>query len=1204
MDTPGVQITLPSLDANSTYQFQVRATHDTNGNDSAWSSTRDVSTNPLVPMPPENFRSLAVTANSFTLLWDGQEELTNYTLEGRIGGEAWQPWATLEANAISVPISGVASSTVYEFRLTATNASGSATSILSVTTYPVAPSNFSTIQTVDSVAFTWTAQDNLTGYTLEYKKSIDPDSEWQIWMPAPGANVTGATITGLASSTAYNFRLTATNTSGSSAYATASATTIPAAPPNFRVASQTINSVTLVWDGQSNLNGYTLEYKTETGWMKWFDPETTATSATITSLLSSTVYDFRLTATNASGSSEHATDSGLTLPLSPTNFRSTSQTDDSVTLAWNSQSNLAGYTLEFKKSSVDTWSTYSNSINGFITTFNVTGLEHDTKYEFRLTARNASGNSNPAEVRDVETVRIGTNYAVLFAGGYNVSNNHERYYQSFRELYSVLVYQHGLARENIWVIYADGTDSGADRRNPNRSWLWDPLSINSDMSFANGSNVMQATGANLEAAFTTLGNKMTASDHLLFFTYDHGTDSSRSSSDIGNEKLCGWGENISAVSVAKSVEKIKEGHITLVFSQCFAGGILAAIIDPITGQKKIQTNAKIYGMAASNHYEPAWSGFPSGFAGSFIAAISPHRGNKTLTNEIFVYAKTNDLFACNSVYQNNEGHDENKIEHPWGIGETFSIFVSASGYSYGSGPRIIPWSQENMLITNGPQYALDALEFVKSDSVYINFSYRNSLNADVSGTVTVVGDSLAQPVTFDLDNSSFVEDEDGVWQLATNLNLGTFGAGWYSAFIELFVEGEYTVLERSFNVAEVSLDIGDTLADAQSIVPGETEYIITGIIGDGIYGGCDVDIFRYDATDEDIGKTLVVATIADWTSTMPVDTYLRLFDAVGTELAQGIYSFNSGIMSLYHTITAAAVYYIGVSAFGNWEYDPNMPNSGLEGDAGMYQLEVHISETMPNLSMFYDFCWIDNLIITTDPTETFSYFGFTENDTIYINYKFVNDGFVEIDDPNVVNRVTITGADGYSRSEDFTMSALQPGEFQTLPQNFEWDKLGAGTYTITVTLDVNGVLGELSVDDNTVSWEFTVGRLGDAPVNLRATTTGQTALALQWNTIADATEYVLQRKGPGEDDFRTIYIGTNARYIDQNLTADTTYEYRVYAVGTVFSDVVSIKTAAAQINGNTATDMPMILPPALEDGKVYLRRRGIGRFQMTGIWDS
>jgi len=88
-----------------------------------------------------------------------------------------------------------------------------------------APANFRSIsQTANSVTLEWTAQDNLTGYTLEYKKSTD--SKWTTWTPAPGSSASSATITDLTANTAYIFRLTATNASGS-AFSETSATTPP-----------------------------------------------------------------------------------------------------------------------------------------------------------------------------------------------------------------------------------------------------------------------------------------------------------------------------------------------------------------------------------------------------------------------------------------------------------------------------------------------------------------------------------------------------------------------------------------------------------------------------------------------------------------------------------------------------------------------------------------------------------------------------------------------------------------------------------------------------------------------------------------------------------------------------------------------------------------------------------------------------------------
>ena len=108
-------------------------------------------------------------------------------------------------------------------------------------------------------------------------------------------------------------------------------------------------------------------------------------------------------------------------------------------------------------------------------------------------------------------------------------------------------------------------------------------------------------------------------------------------------------------------------------------------------------------------------------------------------------------------------------------------------------------------------------------------------------------------------------------------------------------------------------------------------------IGDGLYGNKDVDIYRFDASASDIGKTLTFSSVASAFSSQPVDTYLRLFNAAGTELAHSVFSFNSGLSSLFYNITSAASYYLAVSSFGNTTYSPTVANNGLESQ---YVLQV------------------------------------------------------------------------------------------------------------------------------------------------------------------------------------------------------------------------------------------------------------------------
>ncbi|MCL2306204.1 MAG: fibronectin type III domain-containing protein, partial [Planctomycetaceae bacterium] len=354
-----------------------------------------------VLVAPVNFLSTDRTAGSVTLTWNAQGNLTGYTLEYKKSTDlTWTVWTPAPTvSATSATITGLTANTAYDFRLTATNASGSASSTTEATTLvtpPVIPGNFrSTDRTSNSVTLAWNTQSNLTGYTLEYKKSTD--LTWTVWTSAPNASATSATITDLAANTKYDFRLTAKNAGGSASSIT-DATTLPPAPANFISTSQTTTSITLAWNAVPGATGYVLQYKrgTSSSW-KEVTVASGVLTATVTGLRVNTAYNFRIQAINAGGPSDWATVNVATkanAPTAPVNFRSTSQTSNSVTLSWNSQSNLTSYTLEYKLATASTWTTWTPAPGTSATTATITDLVSNSTYNFRLTAINTGGSAS------------------------------------------------------------------------------------------------------------------------------------------------------------------------------------------------------------------------------------------------------------------------------------------------------------------------------------------------------------------------------------------------------------------------------------------------------------------------------------------------------------------------------------------------------------------------------------------------------------------------------------------------------------------------------------------------------------------------------------------------------------------------------------------------------------------------------------------
>jgi len=55
------------------------------------------------------------------------------------------------------------------------------------------------------------------------------------------------------------------------------------------------------------------------------------------------------------------------------------------------------------------------------------------------------------------------NYAVFFVGGGDADHNYARYYNSLKGVYEIVTSQHGLAPENVYVLYGDGGKAEPDK---------------------------------------------------------------------------------------------------------------------------------------------------------------------------------------------------------------------------------------------------------------------------------------------------------------------------------------------------------------------------------------------------------------------------------------------------------------------------------------------------------------------------------------------------------------------------------------------------------------------------------------------------------------------------------------------------------------------------------------------------------------------
>jgi len=259
--------------------------------------------------PPGNLRVLAVTSDSISVAWDDTPTETSYTVRWRqsqVG--SWQGQAALAQDTTSYTVQDLQPETEYLIQVEATGPGGTAAAgPISATTHGVPPPAATNLQvtgaTDSSISLSW--QDNATnetGYRVEHRLQGAPS-----WTQGPNlpADTTSHTVTGLQPNTAYELRVVAFNSWGSTPSQAIQATTPgpPAAPTNLEASSVTTSSALLSWqDNATNETGYLVEYRRsgESSWIQ-LSIQANSTQHRISGLSPNTTYEARVGAFNQYG---------------------------------------------------------------------------------------------------------------------------------------------------------------------------------------------------------------------------------------------------------------------------------------------------------------------------------------------------------------------------------------------------------------------------------------------------------------------------------------------------------------------------------------------------------------------------------------------------------------------------------------------------------------------------------------------------------------------------------------------------------------------------------------------------------------------------------------------------------------------------------------------------------------------------------------
>lgn len=267
---------------------------------------------------------------------------------------------------------------------------------------------------VVSPVLTWKPSASAFYYMLQVSES---DSFDTFVYDQNVGNVTSKKITGLALDKRYYWRVNATNVNGTSAWSVFSFRTgfIPGSPALSNPAdnAQSLsNPPTFRWKSTTGATNYRLQVSTMTSFLipVYNQDVGSDTSMTVTNLNNNVKYYWRVSASNAHGTSPWSEVRDLSMgqiPAVPTLAVPMNHSWDeplTLTLSWNAASGAADYTLQCSKSSSFTSYIFNSSV-GNVLSKEITGLEKDASYYWRVRAWNTNGSSAYSEVWAFSTLR-------------------------------------------------------------------------------------------------------------------------------------------------------------------------------------------------------------------------------------------------------------------------------------------------------------------------------------------------------------------------------------------------------------------------------------------------------------------------------------------------------------------------------------------------------------------------------------------------------------------------------------------------------------------------------------------------------------------------------------------------------------------------------------------------------------------------------
>ena len=303
--------------------------------------------------------SSAVTTTSANVSWTAVSGATSYAVDYKLNSSStWTSFSTAQTTT-AASFTGLASGSLYDWRVTATCASGvgaAAAAQFTTQTVCVAPTGLSSTPGSTTATVSWTAVTAATSYAVDYK--LNSSSTWTSFSTAQTA--VSASLTGLTASSLYDWRVTTNCTSGSSTAAAAQFTTTAAStcatafePNETQAAAAAITS------GVTNSAAITTATDVD-----YFSITTTGTNNIVYNLVGPSGVDYDLTIYNSAGTSIGSS-AGTTATETVSLSSQAAGTYYIKVIGYSGANSATCYTIKATATPVTSCiSTYDNSTNG------------------------------------------------------------------------------------------------------------------------------------------------------------------------------------------------------------------------------------------------------------------------------------------------------------------------------------------------------------------------------------------------------------------------------------------------------------------------------------------------------------------------------------------------------------------------------------------------------------------------------------------------------------------------------------------------------------------------------------------------------------------------------------------------------------------------------------------------------------------------